>query len=184
MVYCSFYSKIVIYDMEESTFRLFLKFVYSGHLDMDKMSMEEIIEMLAVADRYEVCSCHILIMCWSCDADNLPADSFIKDTLWAITNWTSKGFNCLHLVSNCGSLFCNQSSGMFNLLLLCIWFVGSFDSDPCMTGDPGTFRRALNPFFKNVQNYQYNLNCYCGFCEYFFVRPTLITHNQRFLVEN
>lgn len=48
-------SKIVIHDMDESMFKLFLKFVYSGHLDTSKMSMEEVIDMLAVADRYEVC---------------------------------------------------------------------------------------------------------------------------------
>jgi len=81
MMYCSFYSKIVIHDMDESMFKLFLKFVYSGHLDTDKMSMEEIIELLAVADRYEVCSYYILIICWSHDAENSPTDSFIKESL-------------------------------------------------------------------------------------------------------
>lgn len=40
--------------MDESMFKLFLKFVYTGHLDTNKMSMEEVINMLAVADRYEV----------------------------------------------------------------------------------------------------------------------------------
>ena len=35
-------------------FKVFLKFVYSGQLDTSKMSVDEIIEMLAVADRYEV----------------------------------------------------------------------------------------------------------------------------------
>ena len=59
---CFSSSKIVINDMDESMFKLFLKFVYSGHLDTSKMSMEEIIELLAVADRYEVCACFHLIM--------------------------------------------------------------------------------------------------------------------------
>jgi len=54
--------------MEEASFQLFLTFVYSGILETDKMSMEEIIEMLAIADRYEVCTCHtrvvhFVIMC-------------------------------------------------------------------------------------------------------------------------
>ena len=49
------YSKIEIHDMDESMFKLFLKFIYCGHLDTSKMSMEEVINMLAVADRYEVC---------------------------------------------------------------------------------------------------------------------------------
>jgi len=44
--------------MEEATFRSFLTFVYSGILETDKMNLEEIIEMLAIADRYEVCTCH------------------------------------------------------------------------------------------------------------------------------
>ena len=51
--------------MDESMFQLFLEFVYCGHLDTSKMNMEELIDMLAVADRYEVCVSlfdHMLIM--------------------------------------------------------------------------------------------------------------------------
>ena len=72
--------------MDESMFKLFLKFVYTGHLDTNKMSMEEVINMLAVADRYEVWFDHTLIM-WS--SWHSHTDSFTEGTLWAVTDWTS-----------------------------------------------------------------------------------------------
>lgn len=47
--------------MDEAMFKVFLKFVYSGQLDTSKMSVDETIEMLAVADRYEV----VYVYIWS-----------------------------------------------------------------------------------------------------------------------
>ena len=49
--------RIVVQDIEESLFRLFLSFLYGSHLDFGIMSQQEVVELLAVADRYEVCAC-------------------------------------------------------------------------------------------------------------------------------
>ena len=44
-------SRVDIYDTEESVFRRFLSFLYGGSLDAVAMSTEELVELLAVADR-------------------------------------------------------------------------------------------------------------------------------------
>lgn len=41
----------MICDAEESVFRTFLKFLYGGPLDTSAMTVEELVELLAVADR-------------------------------------------------------------------------------------------------------------------------------------
>ena len=46
--------RIVVQDIEESLFRSFLHYLYGGHLDLASMSQQEVVELLAVADRYEV----------------------------------------------------------------------------------------------------------------------------------
>ena len=41
-------------DIEESLFRTFLEYLYGKPLGFTDMTIEELIELLAVADRYEV----------------------------------------------------------------------------------------------------------------------------------
>ena len=43
----------MIRECTECTFRLFLSYLYGGPLETDKMSIDDIIELLAVADHYE-----------------------------------------------------------------------------------------------------------------------------------
>ena len=47
---------IIIHDCEEVVFRTFLSYLYGGTLDTSSMSVDDIIELLAVADRYETTS--------------------------------------------------------------------------------------------------------------------------------
>lgn len=46
----------MIHGCEESVFLTFLHYLYGGTLDAVSMSMDDIIELLAVADRYETTS--------------------------------------------------------------------------------------------------------------------------------
>ena len=46
--------RIIIKDVDVSLFRSFLEYLYGKPLDYANMSKEEIIELLAIADRYEV----------------------------------------------------------------------------------------------------------------------------------
>lgn len=41
-------------------FQTFLKYLYSGALDTESMSLEELIEVLAVADQYQTTSLRLL----------------------------------------------------------------------------------------------------------------------------
>ena len=43
----------MIHDCEESVFRTFLYYLYGGTLKTDSMSTDDVIELMAVADRYE-----------------------------------------------------------------------------------------------------------------------------------
>ena len=45
--------QIVIRESTQSIFKLFLSYLYGGPLETDKMSTDDIIELLAVADHYE-----------------------------------------------------------------------------------------------------------------------------------
>ena len=45
--------RVVVRDCPEATFRLFLRYLYGGRLDMDAMATEEVVELLAAADQYE-----------------------------------------------------------------------------------------------------------------------------------
>ena len=47
----------MIHDVEEGVFRMFLRYLYGGTLDTAGMGDEELVELLAVADRWGVCSC-------------------------------------------------------------------------------------------------------------------------------
>lgn len=46
----------MVHDCEESVFRTFLNYLYGGTLDTSSMSLDDIVELLAVADRYETAS--------------------------------------------------------------------------------------------------------------------------------
>lgn len=48
--------RIVIHDCEESVFHTFLYYLYGGTLDTGAMTTDDIIELMAVADRYETTS--------------------------------------------------------------------------------------------------------------------------------
>ena len=46
--------RIVVQDIEESLFRIFLKYLYGKSIDLNAISQQEVVEILTVADRYEV----------------------------------------------------------------------------------------------------------------------------------
>lgn len=46
----------MIHDCEESVFHTFLYYLYGGTLDTGAMTTDDIIELMAVADRYETTS--------------------------------------------------------------------------------------------------------------------------------
>ena len=52
--------RITIYGCDEVVFQKFLKYLYSGALDTESMSLDEVIEVLAVADQYETTSLRVL----------------------------------------------------------------------------------------------------------------------------
>ena len=52
----SFSRCIVIHECEEAVFHMFLHYLYGGTLDTTTMTLNDIIELLAVADRYETTS--------------------------------------------------------------------------------------------------------------------------------
>lgn len=52
--------RIVVQDIEESLFRTFLEYLYGKTFDFDKMSIQELVELLAVADRFETSSLRLL----------------------------------------------------------------------------------------------------------------------------
>ena len=46
--------RVVVQGIEESLFRLFLDYIYGACLNLKVMPVQEIVELLVVADRYEV----------------------------------------------------------------------------------------------------------------------------------
>lgn len=52
--------RIVIHGCDESVFRTFLHYLYGGNLDTVAMSLDDIIELLAVADHYETTSLRVM----------------------------------------------------------------------------------------------------------------------------
>ena len=54
------YRRITIYGCDVAVFKTYLKYLYSGALDTESMSLEELIEVLAVADQYETTSLRVL----------------------------------------------------------------------------------------------------------------------------
>ena len=51
---------ITIYGCDVGVFQTFLGYLYSGSLDTEAMSLDEVIEVLAVADQYETTSLRLL----------------------------------------------------------------------------------------------------------------------------
>ncbi len=54
MVYL-FFRKITVHDTNPMLFWMFLEYLYCGQLDTNELSTEQLADMMAVADRYEVC---------------------------------------------------------------------------------------------------------------------------------
>ena len=54
MIYDPSCRKIEIYDTTSAHFKLFLEYVYKGSLDLTKMSLDQVSELLLLADRYEM----------------------------------------------------------------------------------------------------------------------------------
>ena len=50
-----YFRKITVHDTNPELFRLFLEYVYSGQLDLNEMSTEQLADMITLADRYDVC---------------------------------------------------------------------------------------------------------------------------------
>ena len=46
--------RIEVSDTEEDTFRKFLNFLYGGNIALEALEVDEVTELLVVADRYEV----------------------------------------------------------------------------------------------------------------------------------
>ena len=46
------YRKIIIYGVEEGVFGRFLRFLYGAAVEPDSMALEELVDLLAVADRW------------------------------------------------------------------------------------------------------------------------------------
>ncbi len=59
----------MIHGCDESLFRTFLYYLYGGVLDTTTMSLDDIIELLAIADRYETTS--LLMLCESLLVDRV-----------------------------------------------------------------------------------------------------------------
>lgn len=51
--------KITIHDTNPEIFSMFLEFLYSGHIQMDSLSTDQLTELLTLADRYEVLICYL-----------------------------------------------------------------------------------------------------------------------------
>ena len=51
---------ITIYGCDVGVFETFLHYLYSGSLDTEAMSLDDVIEVLAVADQYETTSLRLL----------------------------------------------------------------------------------------------------------------------------
>ena len=49
-----YFRKITVHDTNPELFKLFLGYLYSGQLDASSLSTEQLADMMAVADRYEV----------------------------------------------------------------------------------------------------------------------------------
>ena len=49
-----YFRTIHVYDTDKESFEMFLKFIYTGHLETESTSLENLVELIALADRYEV----------------------------------------------------------------------------------------------------------------------------------
>ena len=54
MIYDPSCRKIEIYDTTSAHFKLFLEYVYKGSLELTQMSLDQVSELLLLADRYEM----------------------------------------------------------------------------------------------------------------------------------
>jgi len=50
----SCYRKITVHDTDPRLFRQFLEYVYSGVVELNDLSTEQIADMMTLADRYDV----------------------------------------------------------------------------------------------------------------------------------
>ena len=50
----SIFRKITVHDTNPELFRQFLEYLYSGQLDLNEMSTEQLSDMMTLADRYDV----------------------------------------------------------------------------------------------------------------------------------
>ncbi|CAB4024666.1 Kelch repeat and BTB domain-containing 4, partial [Paramuricea clavata] len=44
---------IHVYDTDKESFQEFLKFIYTGHLETESKSLENLVELMALSDQYE-----------------------------------------------------------------------------------------------------------------------------------
>lgn len=65
MMYYYRNNRIVVQDIDISLFRIFLEYLYGKPLDYENCTQEELLELLAVADRYEVIKILYLIFTFS-----------------------------------------------------------------------------------------------------------------------
>ena len=49
-----YFRTIHVYDTDKESFEIFLKFIYTGDLETESTSLENLVELIALADRYEV----------------------------------------------------------------------------------------------------------------------------------
>lgn len=49
-----YFRTIHVYDTDKETFREFLKFIYTAHLEVESKSLENLLELIALSDQYEV----------------------------------------------------------------------------------------------------------------------------------
>ena len=50
-----------MYDTDKESFQEFLKFIYTGHLETESKSLENLVELMALSDQYEVISQMMLL---------------------------------------------------------------------------------------------------------------------------
>ena len=62
---CTCYRKITVHDTDPRLFRQFLEYVYSGVVELNDLSTEQIADMMTLADRYDVS--RNLLQQWPCD---------------------------------------------------------------------------------------------------------------------
>ena len=82
--------RMVVQDIEESLFRTFLEYLYGKRIDIDNTSIDELIELLAISDRYEARKYFISNYCyWFVTSQTVSLRGFCEKRLSElITNKT------------------------------------------------------------------------------------------------